>query len=90
MELLYFGKWNFLVSGLKSSYNFSKKSFSCISGVNFLSLKNKNCLCFPISNNSLVFTHKFIHLIFFIQIFFVQLFSLESLESLNHQNEYFF
>ena len=38
---LIFWGMNFLAQGLKSSYVFSKKTFSYISGGNFQSLKNK-------------------------------------------------
>ena len=41
-KLLYFEKLNFLDPSLKSTDIFSKTFFPCISGRNFLNLKNKN------------------------------------------------
>ena len=76
------GNRNFLAPNLRSSYIFSTKSFSYISGRNLQSLKNQNFLYFSISSNSLVFLNINLHLIFFIRISFLEIFSLESLESL--------
>ena len=62
----------------KNSYISSKNFFSYISEKNLQSLKNKNSLCSSIY----VPLYTFKHLIFFIRIFFIAIFSLEPLESL--------
>ena len=57
---------------LKKFLIFFFKVFSHISGGNFLSLKTKNFYVSLFLAIRMFFRHKYIHLIFFIQVFFVK------------------